>query len=142
MPETASSIYTITAPALIGVWVFDPISPSTTERNYIHAEGRTENISAKATEIELVGRLNPLVEYGEATLVGLALTILVPFGDTHDVAVQWWRQALSNRRAICYRDNRKRLMWGALNKELPIVDGRAGTAISVSLRRIDFDEAV
>lgn len=142
MPETPSSIYSITAPALTGVWVFDPVDPEGTETNYVHADGRTESIDAGPTELVLMGRVNPLVEYGEATLFGLKVTIFVPFGDGHEAGVEWWRQALSNRRALCYRDNRKRLVWSAINATLDVADGRAGTALSISLRRVDYNEAV
>jgi len=142
MAESASSIFAVTAPALTGVWIFDPINPDGTDRNFIHAEGRAETLDVKATEVELVGRVNPLVEYGRATLVGLRLTVFIPFGADHDGAVDYWRTVATNRRAICYRDNRKRLAFVALRSALSLVDGRVGTAIGVDLRRVDYAEAV
>lgn len=142
MAESVSSVYVATAPDLVGVWVFDPLDPESTERQYLFADARTESVGVAPTELILVGRDNPLVEYGEVTLVGLTFVAMVPFGSEHDAAVEWWRTALSNRRAVCYRDGRKRLVWAALNGDLSIADGRAGTGISISLRRIDFDESV
>lgn len=143
MTVSSSSIYTATAPSLVGVWVFDPTAPDASERQYIHADGRSESLNVKPVEIELVGRENPLVEYGEVTLVGLKLTIFVPFDANHDAAVEYWRQAAINRRALCYRDNRKRLVYVAIAGEGPaITDGRVGTAIGLMLRRVDYDEAV
>lgn len=143
MTVSSSSIYTATAPALVGVWVFDPTAPDASERQYIHADGRSESLDPGDVEIELVGRENPLVEYGEVTLVGLKLTIFVPFDGNHDAAVEYWRQATLNRRALCYRDNRKRLMYGAIVGGGPaFTDGRVGTAIGLTLRRVDYDEAV
>lgn len=142
MSETISETYTETAPALVGVWVFDPLDPDGTERNYIHADGRTESITPDAASVALAGRVNPLLEFGEVTVVGLTLTVFVPFGPEHDAGVEWWRQACLNRRAICYRDNRGRLYWVGLPAGVKPTDGRAGTAFALALQRVDFDEAV
>lgn len=141
MSESISETYTVTAPSLTGVWVFDPAHADTTDANYVYADGREETIDPKPDEIELMGRVNPLIEYGETTLVGLTLTIFVPFGAGHGAAVQYWRDATDARRTLCYRDNRGRLVYGALNKALSIVDGRAGTALAIGLRRVDYDES-
>lgn len=142
MSETVSDIYTETAPALVGVWVFDPLDPDGTERNYLHAEGRTETVKPAAASIPLAGRVNPLLEYGELTVVGLKVTVFVPFGPDHDAAVQWWRDACENRRAINYRDNRGRLYWVGLPEGIEVADGKVGTAFALGLQRVDFDEAV
>src|SRR5690606_3682371 len=100
MSETVSGIVTATAPALVGVWVFDPTDPDDTERNYLHADGRSETILPAGSSIVLAGRTNPIIEYGTSTTVTLELTVFVPFGPEHDAAVQWWRDACENRRAI------------------------------------------
>lgn len=142
MSETISPTVTATAPSLVGVWVFDPTDPDDTERNYVHADGRVESIKPKSASIEIAGRTNPLLEYGEVTVVGLKLTVFVPFGADHDAAVQWWRDAAENRRTINYRDNRGRLYWVGLPAGVEPTDGRAGTAFSLALQRVDYDEAV
>jgi len=142
MSEATSDVVTVTAPALVGVWVFDPTDPQGTARNYLHASGTAEEVDPKPVELDLVGRANPLIEYGEAELVGVALSILVPFGPTHDADVEAWRAIARNKRAICYRDNRGRLVFAGLITKVGIVDGRAGTAIGVGLRRIDYDESI
>jgi len=140
--ESTSATMTVTAPLLTGVWVFDPTDAIATERNFIFAEGRVESIDAGGVEIVLAGRQNPLVEYGEQTLVGLSLTVFLPFSEAHDAEVQYWRDVVTSRRAVCYRDNRERLVYGALKGELSIADGRAGTAIGVELRRVDYSTEV
>lgn len=142
MTVSSSSIVTATAPALVGVWIFDPVSPDTTERQFLHADGRTESMGAKPIEVELVGRTNPLVEYGTVMLVGLKLTVFIPFDSDHDAAVEYWRGIITNRRAICYRDNRRRLGYFAIKSDVGFVDGRAGTAIGLDLRRVDYTVAV
>lgn len=142
MSETVSSTVTVTAPSLVGVWVFDPLDPDETERNYVHADGRTESIKPKSASIEVAGQENPIIEYGEVTVVGLKLTVFIPFGAAHDDLVQWWRDAATNRRTINYRDNRGRLYWVGLPQGVEPTDGRAGTAFSLALQRANFDEAV
>jgi len=142
MSESTSDSATIAAPTLMGVWVFDPTSPNETDRNFLFAEGRVENIDVMATEIVLAGRGDPVVEYGEQTIVGLTVTVFIPFGESHDLEVDYWRTVVDNRRAICYRDNRKRLIFCAINDKLGVADGRAGTALSVGLRRVGHSPEV
>lgn len=138
MSESLSDVVSATAPALIGVWVFDPTDADATERNYLHADGRTESIAPRSAVLEVAGRVDPIVEFGEVTIVGLEVTVFVPFGPDHDAGVQWWRDAVEARRAICYRDNRGRLMYGALPAGVSPVDGRAGTAMAIKLQRVTY----
>lgn len=140
MSEATSATATITAPSLIGVWVFDPTDPDETERQFIHADGRTESIEPMSSEFYVAGREDPVIEFGEATVAGLDVTVFIPFGPDHDAGVQWWRDAVNARRAICYRDNRGRLMYGVLRALSP-VDGRAGTALGIKLRRVTYTVA-
>lgn len=138
MAESLSDVGVIAAPSLVGVWVFDPTDPDDTERNYIHADSRTESIKPKSAVLEVAGRARPIVEFGELILVGLKLTIFVPFDSDHNAKVQWWRDACTNRRTIIYRDNRGRLMPVALPDGVEPADGRAGTAFSLSLTEVDY----
>lgn len=142
MSSTDSDIVSTTAPHLTGVWVFDPTDPGGSERNFPHADARTETITPESAAFQVAGRLNPVIEFGESTVVGLALTVLIPFDDDHDGLVQWWRDAAENRRALCYRDNRSRLYWVALPGGVQPSDVRVGTTLALSLQRVDFDEAV
>lgn len=147
MSETLSIVYALTAPALIGVWVYDPTNPEATERQFLYADSRTESIKPKSASIEIAGRVNPLIEFGLITVVGLKLTVFIPFDESSTpgawaAGVKWWIDAALNRRAINYRDNRGRLYWVALPDGVDPVDGRAGTAFSLSLQRVDYNESV
>lgn len=147
MSETIGSSTTVTAPTLFGVWVFDPLDPDGTERHYLFADGRTEDIRPDVASIPLAGQVNPLLEFGEGEVVQIALTIFVPFGVsdegfTHDELVQWWRDACANRRTINYRDNRGRLYWVGLPAGVKPADGRVGTAFALTLQRVNYDESV
>lgn len=142
MAEAVSETATATAPALVGVWVHDPTDAGGTLRNFLFAEGREETVEPAEAELELVGRENAVIEYGTVTRVGLQLTVFVPFGDDWQAGVHWWKGAVLNRRTIIYRDNRGRLLYCAIRGGLSIADGRAGTALAVTLRRVDYDAEV
>jgi hypothetical protein len=138
MSESTSEIVTTTAPALIGVWVHDPLDVEGTLRNFIHAEGRTENRQPRSAVLEFIGREDPVIEFGEITVTGLQLTVVIPSGSEHDAGVDWWVNAANNRRTILYRDNRGRLMYAALADGVAVTDERAGSSVSVSLRRVSY----
>lgn len=142
MSEALSIVYTTTAPSLVGVWVLDPTDPDNTERNYIHADGRSLGVKPGASVLDVAGRVNPIVEYGESTRVVLKVTVFAPFGPAHDADVNWWIDAVQNRRTILYRDNRGRLIYGALADGVEVADGRVGTALAVNITRVSFDEDV
>lgn len=141
MAESISSVETVTAPALVGVWVFDPTAPDLTELNFLHADGRTESIDVGATRLVVRGRARPLLEFSDAEEQELKLTIFIPFGEGYTAGVKWWEDAIRNRRAINYRDNRGRLIWAGI-EDSEIEDGRAGTALALTLLAIDYAEAV
>lgn len=142
MTVALSTVYEATAPALVGVYVFDPVDPDGTERQFLHAEGRIETTDLDIGQHRIIGRRDPLLEYGESEVVGINLTIVIPFDDDHDDAVEWWRQRYLGRRALCYRDNRKRLVWCAIAGGLPVADDRGGSSIGLVLRRVSYSEAV
>lgn len=138
MSEAIGATLTIIAPSLMGVWVFDPVTPDTTDRNFLHADGREETVSVESVNLELVGRPFAITEFGEVTAVDLALTVFVPFGDTHAADVEYWRAAVLARRPLWYRDNRGRLVYVTIRDGVSIADGRAGTALGLKLGRVDF----
>lgn len=146
MSESISSVLAVTAPLLTGVWVYDPTNPDASERNFLHADGRSESIRPDSSSTRIAGRLNPLIEFGEVTVVGLKLTVFIPFSEdnnaTHNASVEWWKAAALNRRTICYRDNRGRLYWVALPEGVEVQDGRVGSAFTLALQRVNYDESV
>lgn len=142
MAESVSDTVTTTAPALLGVWVYDPLDPDGTERHFLHTTSRTVSVKPPTASIQLAGARNPLIEYGESTVVGVKVTITVPFDELHDSGVQWWLDMLEARRALNYRDNRGRLFWVAILDGVNPEDVREGTKLALSLQRVDYDESV
>ncbi len=142
MSEALSDVYTVTGPSLVGAWLFAADEPSATLVNYLHTDARTVSSEVDAAELRFAGRSAPVVEFGEQGSTRLSLTLLVPFGASHDELVQWWRDALQARRVLCYRDGRGRLYWCAIFGQVVETDRREGTGLGVPLLAVDFDEAV
>lgn len=137
MSETLSAEYVATAPALVGVWTYDPNDVAGTERNFIYAQGRSETLSSNVTVVPTVGRRRPILEYGENFTEQLSLTVPIPFSPTHDAEVKYWRDRVEAQATIVYRDNRKRLWWVGLDQGIQISDERGGTAVMLKLTRLD-----
>jgi hypothetical protein len=142
MSEALSEVYEVEAPALVGAWLFAAADPAVTLVNYLHTDARTVSSSVDSAVLRLAGRSRPVVEYGEQGGAKVAVTILVPFGASHDSGVQWWRDALQARRTLCYRDGRGRLYWAAIAEGVAEADRREGTGLGVALLEVDYDEAV
>lgn len=142
MSESISEVVSGTAPSLVGVWVYDPTDPDATDRNFRYASGRVESVRPRSAVLEVVGRGRPIVEFGELMTQAIKLTVLVPFDDEHDDGVQWWRDAVDNRRTIIYRDNRGRMIPVALPEGVELTDGRIGTAFALSLLSVDYTPEV
>lgn len=142
MSEATSETYATTAPSLVGVWVFAAADPEGTVANYLHADARTVSTESDLAELRFAGRALPVVEHGEQGGGRVALTLLVPWGSTHDALVQWWRDAVAARRTLCYRDGRGRLYWCAIVSALAETDRREGTGLGLALLEVDYDEAV
>ena len=142
MSESTSAIYATTAPALLGAYVFDPVDPSGTLRNFLHTGARSEVAAARSARLAFAGRSRPVVEYGEQGSGDVKLAVLVPFDAEHDAGVQWWCDDVEARRGMNYREGRGRLVWAALADGVTIVDERGGTRIDVTLVEVDYDETV
>lgn len=142
MSEALSEVYTTTGPSLVGAWLFAADDPEGTLANFLHTDARTVSSEVDSAELRFAGRAAPVVEYGEQGSSRLSVTILIPFGPTHDELVQWWRDALQARRVLCYRDGRGRLYWCSIFGQLVETDRREGTGLGVPLLVVDYDEAV
>lgn len=144
MPETVSATYTSTPIVLLGTWVFDPTLADTTEAQYLYVDpsSRTEEIDPGDTVILLNGRTNPIVDYGIGLQLTLKLSAKIPFDSLHDAAVAWWRTAVANKRALCYRDGRGRLIYCSLTGTLGVHDAIDGTVVAFTAVRVDYSPVV
>lgn len=143
-PTTANSVITTAvAPALNGVWIFDPTAPDATEVNYLFAMGRSESRQIATAKTQLIGRTNPLVEFGTPQEKGISISLPVPLDVFHDAAVAYMRTLYDNRRVFCYRDNRGRRDFVSLADGMPITDEpTGGSTIAAKLTRVDYTEAI
>ncbi len=142
MSEALSEVYEVAAPSLVGAWLFAPADPAATLVNFLHTDARSVSSAVESSMLRLAGRSRPIIEHGEQGGAEVALTLLVPFGASHDAGVQWWRDALEARRTLCYRDGRGRLYWAGIMSGIVETDRREGTGLGVSLVEVDYDEAV
>lgn len=142
MSEALSATYSTTGPSLVGAWVFAAADPAGTLANFLHTDVRTVATEIESADLRFAGRALPVVEYGEHGGGRIALTLLVPWGASHDDLVQYWRDAVAARRTLCYRDGRGRLYWCAIVGSLGETDRREGTGLGVALLEVDYDEAV
>lgn len=143
MSESVSTTYAATAPRLLGAWVFDPVDPAGTLAHFPYARAAVgASTSIEAQRLAFAGRAHPVIEYGELESASVSIGALVPFGDDHDAGVQWWRDAVTARRTINYRDGRGRLYWVGLPGGIQETDERDGTIVAATLERVDYDEAV
>lgn len=141
MADSYSPIVSAAAPTLQGVWIHDPLTPTSTEYQFLYGNiGRGEELGVQAIKLHLVGRAKSVMEYGENEDGALSLKVYIPFGPDHDAGVQWWRDRVRARRSLLYRDNRIRLEYVALTK-VSILDDRSGSIITAVVDTVDFSEA-
>ena len=142
MSDAISDIVTATAPLLVGVWAHDPEDAGGTIANYLHTGERAETLAPDVTSFNVAGRERAIVEFGEHTGGGIDTSVVVPFGGDHDGLVEWWRRAARNRRPICYRDNRSRVLYGVMLEGVSVTDERLGSTVSVKLTEVDYEPEV
>jgi hypothetical protein len=142
MAQATSTTSTATAPLLTGVWVHDPSSAEATVSNFLYGNvGRTEGISVENTELRFIGRALPVYDMGGFESQELSIDITIPYGPDEQDQVEWFRNAVRNRRTLCYRDNRGRLTYGIIGS-ISFADKNEGTAVSFTFHTADFTEAI
>lgn len=142
MAQATSSTYTTTATPLMGVWIHDPSSSEKTVRNFIYGNvGRTEGISVESAALRFVGRAQPVYDMGGFESQTLSISILIAAGADEQDQADWFREAVRNRRTLCYRDNRGRLTYGIIGS-ISFEDRRTGTGVSFTFNTVDFTEEV
>jgi hypothetical protein len=141
---TASSDIAVgIAPLLMGVWIYDPLTPDASEVNYLYTKTRTEQTAIASAKTQLQGRTNPLIEFGTPAERSVSVAIRIPIDASHDAAVEYLRNLYLNRRAFVYRDNRSRIVFGALADAPGITDAAdGGSEVTLKVTRIDYSEAV
>lgn len=127
----------VAAPSIIGAWMHRTSDPVNTLQQYPHAASRKVDTAVASDIVQLLGRRDPIAEYGESETVTLGMTVTVPHGKGDDPRVAWWRTAVRARETLCYRDNRQRLYFVAL-QSISESDVREGTAVTVTLTRVPF----
>jgi hypothetical protein len=141
MTTTVGPSSVITAPLLAGIWLHSTADPAGTENPYPYQSAtRTEALQVEAYPLQFVGRTFPVIEYGEQEQQTMKLGLMVPWSDTHDEDVAQVRGYARGRATLCYRDNRSRLIFGAIPGEVDVSDEANGSIITFDLMRVDYVE--
>lgn len=141
MAQATSIEYTAVAPALFGVWMHSTIDPEGTASNFPYGNTeRSEFIGVQGTALRFIGRTHPVYDTGGFETQSLNIDIVVPAGPDEQDQVEWFRNAVRNRRTLCYRDNRSRKHY-VIIVDMNIEDAQVGTNISFKTETVDFNEA-
>lgn len=143
MTTSTSTVYTLAAPTLLGSWVHRVSDPGGTIHHYLYNDQlAVETINPESVALGFVGRVYPVMEYGQAEAHSVRRSVKVPFSSTHDSEVQWIRDAVRARTTLCYRDGRSRLIFAALDRGTTVTDVKDGSTIDLDLTRVDYTEGV
>jgi hypothetical protein len=142
--STASVAFAVFGPALLGTWIFDPLSPAATEINLLFVNARTEKAAITSSSTVLQGRVNPLIEFGVQENRDLTVTVPIPLDSNHDATRAALLTFYTNRRTVCYRDGRGRKQWSAISTAVSVADvfPGGGSTVTLVLVRVDYDESV
>lgn len=139
----SSTTASVTSPLLTGIWAFDILNPDATAYNFQYGSGRTVTAAVDATMFRFAGRAKGTVEYGEDEQLQLALTIPIPVDQDQAASVQWWVTEKNARSTLCYRDNRGRLLYIAIDAGIQIADQTDGsTIVSGTFDEVDYSVTV
>lgn len=126
---------------LVGSWLHRPSQGGAAGRAYPYlTDNRKESVEVQATAQHFVGRPRPVIEYGDTEDGSLELSVLVPFGTTHDEDVAWLFATVRAREVVLYRDNRGRFLYSAITA-LSVEDLRGGTKLAFTVVPVDYVEA-
>jgi hypothetical protein len=142
MAQATSAVVTATTSLFTGVWVHDPASAEQSIHNFLYGNvGRTEGISVESASLRFIGRALPVYDMGGFESQSLSINILVPNGPDEQDQVDWFREAVRNRRTLCYRDNRGRLVYGIIGS-IAFEDRRTGTGVTFTFNTADYREEI
>lgn len=130
------------AEPLQGVWLFDPTYPAGTSVQYLYGNvGRAEDLNVENAALQFIGRTSPVIDFGQSEGQTLGLSFVIPYSDTYAAEVAGFRSMVRNRRTLCYRDNRGRILWGVLTG-IGVTDTRSGTAVTTTFTQNAFTEVL
>lgn len=122
-----------------GVWLHDPVNADDTARLYLYGgPSRSASIAVAAEGRAYAGRVYPVYDYGDHQEDHFPVGIDVPFSDTWEAELAVLRGFAAHRQALVFRDNRGRVVQGAMTGYSE-EDTTSGTAVSFTFVRTDTD---
>lgn len=122
---------------LMGVWLLNPLSPTTTKGQWLYNDvGAAEAFDLEAVYTQYAGRQFPAVDFGTAE--SNVLTIKITTFDTDGMQAKLHALILSQA-ILCYRDKKGRRLFGTIVSH-PIQDANGVAIQTVVFTRNDFTE--
>jgi hypothetical protein len=139
---TNSDPVEVTAPKLQGVWIHDPQDPQGTIRQYAYVNSSSvEARSLTGAALSFAGRAFPVFEFGDLQQRTQQLSLVIPGGAQWEAQRASLEALLTSKRSWVYRDNRGRLIFGAV-MAITETDDPRGTIVDLQLTATEFDESV
>lgn len=140
MAYADSSIQSTVSYPLTGSWMHDVYSPENTARQFLFGSGeRSKSVDTMGTQIALVGRQFPMIEFGKQEEANLSINVVIPNDEDHDDQVRSIREFIRLRSTYCYRDGRGELMFGTIVGGT-ITDETFGSTVSITLESNNYTE--
>lgn len=137
---TADSAWTSGTLTLQGVWIHDPLDAQGTVRQYPYGRSaRSGSLDVDSKALQFVGRIYPVVEFGEQGSQTFSVPVLIPFGPTWAADCAALEDFATARRTLVFRDNRGRAVYCSLSG-LRITDNDQGTLMTFMITRVDYAE--
>lgn len=136
--------YTDSAPAsavlpLRGVWIHDPAHAEDSIAQFAYgANARDTSIDVMGVGSFFAGRTSPMFDYGEHEDESHAVTIDVPHGPAYRTDLARLEAFAKLKRAVWFRDNRGRVMFGTMSG-YKAVDQGWGSTVSFTMTRAHRD---
>jgi len=120
---------------LVGVWVHDPLDPQDTARQFLYgAASRSLGVQVEQEGQSYAGRTFPVYDFGEHQGDSFSVRMDVPHGPLWAADVAALLAFAETRSTLCVRDNRGRMVVGALDGYQES-DTDFGTQVSFAVNR-------
>jgi hypothetical protein len=134
MAYTDSESSEITVP-IMGVWIHDPDDPEGTLMNFPYgANQRSDSYDSMGAATYFVGKEDPVFDFGDPSSSSIDVTIDLPGGSDHLTNLLALRAFAASKKAVWYRDNRSRSMYGIISG-LKVADSGFGSQVSFTFTK-------
>ncbi len=140
--QTFSLVVEDITTSFLGVYLHDPTDAVNTLRHFMYGgASKSDEVSAKGTELRFLGRGYPVFEFGDQLGETVKVAITVPFSATWATDMAYLRELAQSRKTWCYRDGRGRKVFGVV-ASANSKDTVEGTGVDLTVTRVEFIEGL